>query len=230
MIKISVNNNIRYRVKFSKTDKMIYIGHLDLLKVTQRSLKRAKLPVAYSGGFNPHSQISFTLPLSLGVASVSEFFDIQLTEKMNETEIMNNLNEVLPIGMKILNVREFEPNEKNSAAEVEVGTYEIFCEGLNNLDKAIEKLLEQEKILIMKKTKQKTFVETDVKNLVYEVKKVKDNIVFLKIATGSKQNLKPELLIEKLYNLVNIPFDVLDLQITRTGMYKIIDDKMIDLM
>lgn len=53
----------KYRLKFSKSGKMIYIGHLDLLKFFIRLIKRTQLPIAYSNGFNPHQQLTFAIPL-----------------------------------------------------------------------------------------------------------------------------------------------------------------------
>ncbi len=209
---------------------MIYIGHLDLLKVTQRAVKRAGIPIAYSQGFNPHQQMSFALPLSLGVKSYAEILDIQLTEEVNENDLKNKLNEAFPEGIEVLDIRKFKFEERNSASQVEVGTYEVYCENIKNLDKYIEKLMSQDEIVVAKKTKRKDFKETDVKHMVFEVKALDSNTVYLKIATGSKQNLKPELIIEQLYNLAEIPYDKLNIKITRTGMYKIVDSQCVDLI
>ena len=77
----------KYRLKFSKNGKMIYIGHLDLLKFFIRLIKRTQLPIAYSNGFNPHQQLTFAIPLSLGMSSYGEYLDIQLTEPVACEEI-----------------------------------------------------------------------------------------------------------------------------------------------
>ncbi len=209
---------------------MIYIGHLDLLKVTQRAVKRAGLPIAYSQGFNPHQQMSFALPLSLGVESCAEILDIQLTEEVNENELKRKLNDAYPDGIEILDVRKFKFEERNSASQVEVGTYEVVCEKIQNLDEHIEQLMLKDEIIVAKKTKRKDFKDTDVKHMIFDIKTINENTVYLKIATGSKQNLKPELVIEQLYNLAKIPFDKLNIKIKRTGMFKIVDGQCVDLI
>ena len=107
-----LNNNIKYRIKFTKTGNMIYIGHLDLLKFFQRTIKRAGLPIAYSLGFNPHQLMIFAIPLSLGVSSVGEYLDIQLKQDMSCEEIENRLNSTMPLGIKILSVRKLVEGEK----------------------------------------------------------------------------------------------------------------------
>ncbi len=209
---------------------MIYIGHLDLLKVTQRAIKRADIPIAYSQGFNPHQQMSFALPLSLGVRSYAEFLDIELTEEFDEEELKLRLNRAYPTGIEILNVRKFYFEERNSASQVEVGTYEIYCENIEHLEESIKKLMKQDEIIVAKKTKKKDYKDTDVKHMLYDIKAVNENTVFLKIATGSKLNLKPELIIEQLYKLSNIQFDKLNIKITRTGMFKVVNNECVDLI
>ena len=82
----------KYRLKFSKSGKMIYIGHLDLLKFFIRLIKRTQLPIAYSNGFNPHQQLTFAIPLSLGMTSYGEYLDIQLTAPVDCEEIKNRLH------------------------------------------------------------------------------------------------------------------------------------------
>ena len=41
------------RFRFAKYGAMRYLGHLDLLRYFQKAVRRADIPVAYSGGFSP---------------------------------------------------------------------------------------------------------------------------------------------------------------------------------
>ena len=75
---------MKYRIKFTKVGKVRFVGHLDLLKLFQRAIKRAGIPVAYSNGFNPHQLIGFAIPLPLGMASVGEYVDVELKEEVSE--------------------------------------------------------------------------------------------------------------------------------------------------
>ena len=69
----------KMRILFEKKDDAAYISHLDLMKVLQRSFCRAKLPVKYSEGFNPHICMSILSPLSTGYRSRYELCDLELT-------------------------------------------------------------------------------------------------------------------------------------------------------
>ena len=71
----------RYRCLFSKTGRIRFISHRDLVDVLRRALKRAGLPVCYSKGFHPQSRISVSPPLAVGMEGENEFFDIKLWEK-----------------------------------------------------------------------------------------------------------------------------------------------------
>ena len=63
-------------VVFSIRDRLKYIGHLDLMRAMQRALRRSGLPVRYSQGFNPHLQISFAAPLSVGMEGLREVMEV----------------------------------------------------------------------------------------------------------------------------------------------------------
>ena len=81
-----------YRVKFTKGEEVKFIGHLDIMRLFQRAIKRAKLPVAYSQGFNPHQLLSFASPLTLGATSEGEYGDIEMAEKIEPYIVMQELN------------------------------------------------------------------------------------------------------------------------------------------
>ena len=87
---------MKYRIQFSKTGRLKFIGHLDLLRTFQRVLKRAQIPLAYSQGFNPHPLLSFAHPLALGSTGLREYMEMQLEKEMEEKEILARLNANFP--------------------------------------------------------------------------------------------------------------------------------------
>lgn len=212
------NGNFKYRVKFTKTGNMIFIGHLDLLKFFQRTIKRTKLPIAYSKGFNPHQLITFAIPLSLGIESVGEYFDFQLTEEVDCNEIVDRFNKNVPLGVKILSARKIEDGEKTCAAAVQAGKYAIkLPREYQNLKDAVETLLSSEEINIERTVKKKTKI-TDIRPLIYDVE-VKDNTIDTTIATGSQGNLKIEILLEYIFKLMNEEYDPYNIDIERQELY-----------
>ena len=57
---------MKVRIKFAKEGMMKFIGHLDIMRYFQKAIRRAELPIAYSGGFSPHMILSFAAPLGVG--------------------------------------------------------------------------------------------------------------------------------------------------------------------
>lgn len=57
---------MKVRIKFAKTGHMKFVGHLDTMRYFQKAIRRAELPVAFSGGYSPHMIMSFAAPLGVG--------------------------------------------------------------------------------------------------------------------------------------------------------------------
>ena len=93
------------RLLFEKKGNAIWISHLDLMRVFQRSFKRAGLPLTHTQGFNPRPSVSIALPLSVGIESSCELLDFDLDgEPIPEEEIKRRLNEKLVEGGRVLDV------------------------------------------------------------------------------------------------------------------------------
>ena len=76
------------RIKFTKTGALQFISHLDLNRTMKTVMIRAKIPIHYSEGFNPHPKMVFALPLSIGAESVCELLDIKIDLEMTSYEII----------------------------------------------------------------------------------------------------------------------------------------------
>ncbi len=88
------------RLLFEKTGSAVWISHLDLMRVFQRAFKRAGLSLTHTQGFNPRPSVSIALPLSVGVESVCELLDFDLSgDAVPCEEICSRLNEVLIPGV-----------------------------------------------------------------------------------------------------------------------------------
>lgn len=93
------------RLLFKKMGNAVWISHLDLMRVFQRSFKRAGLPLTHTQGFNPRPSVSIALPLSVGVESACELLDFDLDgEIVSCDEICSRLNSVLISGVEVLRV------------------------------------------------------------------------------------------------------------------------------
>ncbi len=217
-----VNNNIKYRIEFSKTDRMVYIGHLDLMKLFHRTFKKADIPIGYSWGFNPHQLTIFAVPLALGVSSVGEVLDIQLTEKMDCDEIKDRLNQSLPDGISVLQVIELEFSAKSCASAV---SYADYCVTLDDkyqdIQNVVNEIMVAKEINIERTVKKKTKtvnIRPLIKSIAVDNEGGKTEI-YTNIATGSQGNLKIDVLLEYIYEKLGAEFRFEKTDILRCTLY-----------
>ena len=90
------------RVKFTKESYLKYISHLDLMRLFNRTFRRADIPIKYTEGFNPQPKFSIANPLALGIESISEYMDIELEEEMPVEDFIEKMNKELPKQIRIL--------------------------------------------------------------------------------------------------------------------------------
>ena len=89
-------------VVFEKGFALRHIGHLDLMRTMQRALRRSGLPIRYSNGFNPHIQLSFASPLSVGVVGMREIMDVPLQNDISQEAFSARLSHALPSCIKVI--------------------------------------------------------------------------------------------------------------------------------
>lgn len=222
---------MKYRIKFSKFDKMRFIGHLDLLNLFQRAIKRADIPISYSKGFNPHQLISFAIPLPIGMNGYGEYVDLEIKDKTEPENIIKKLNNVMPYGISVINARILNNNEKNCAAALCAAAYEADLNYIEkDFNKIIENILSQKEINLEKKGRKKNRI-VDIRPLIYDIKAddtKKQKLKFL-IATGSKENLKPNLLLEYICTLSEIEYIPYKINISRNELYRNENNKFVNL-
>jgi len=95
----------RVELKFAKKQLMRFISHLDLMRLFHRAARRADLPIALTQGFNPHPKISIKRALKLGLVSEDEEATFYLTQQVDSDEFKHKLEEQLPEGIAIKEIR-----------------------------------------------------------------------------------------------------------------------------
>lgn len=91
---------------FQKTGDMRFISHLDLMRLFQRAMRRAGLPVAITQGFSPRLKISINRALKLGQESLDEALTVHMSKAVEPHMFIESLNKNLPQGIKITKAEE----------------------------------------------------------------------------------------------------------------------------
>lgn len=113
----------RYRLTYAKLDEGRWLGHLELLGSLYRSLRRSALPLSFSAGFHPLPRVSFHGALPVGVESLAEVMDVELTGPVPVETLVATLNRVLPSGVKVLEARPL--SRRHGPPKPESAIYEV---------------------------------------------------------------------------------------------------------
>ena len=92
---------MKYRIQFSKTGRLKFIGHLDIMRYFQKAIRRSEVNIRYSEGFSPHQIMSFAAPLGVGITSDGEYFDIEVLSTKSTAESLKVLNEAMVEGVEV---------------------------------------------------------------------------------------------------------------------------------
>lgn len=220
---------MKIRIKFAKRGYMKFVGHLDIMRYFQKAIRRSELDVIYSGGYTPHQKMSFASPLGVGLESEAEYFDIELNSAETSKFMLEKLNNNMVEGIEILSIKVLPDDSKTAMAIISGADYEVTPKDNNILFDVTylsEKIIEfynQKEILIIKKTK-KSEKEIDIKPLIYKLNYCNKKI-FMQLAAGSVDNLKPELLMQALYIYLGLEFSAFDIQICRLEIYYLQEDQ-----
>ncbi len=96
----------RLRLRYAKRGRLRFTSHRDFSRAFERAVFRARIPMAYSSGFNPHPRISYAGAAPTGSASEAEYLEIALAEVVVPADVHALLDEALPPGLDVLEVVE----------------------------------------------------------------------------------------------------------------------------
>lgn len=148
--------HFRYRIKFSKTGPIRFIGHLDMQRNFERVIRRAKLPLAYSKGFHPRPKIQFAQPLPLGFSSESELADIWFEESLSTSKLIDAFAVAAPSGLRLLEATLVAQHGPALPALVCATDYQVAVNNpnLSDVQQKVASLLQQDPILRERRKKQ----------------------------------------------------------------------------
>ena len=115
----------RLRVWFGKVGDMALVGHLDLIRLFDRVVRRADLPISFTGGFHPNPRISLANALPLGVTSTGEIADFELTESISVESFRSKLAAKLPENIPIYKVESIDLKAPSASQLLEAAEYVI---------------------------------------------------------------------------------------------------------
>ena len=167
----------RIRVWFGKVGKMSLIGHLDLARLFDRAIRRASIPVTYSGGFHPAPRIMIANALPLGSTSTGEIADFELTTIMDEAEFQSKLSAQLPADIPIYRVESVDIKQPPTSTLITQAEYRITISSASETppqwETWIAAVLASQEIIQDKKSKSGNNTQINLRDRLYELELLK---------------------------------------------------------
>ncbi len=205
------------RIVYEKCGRAKYISHLDLMRAMQRAIKRARLPVWYTQGFNPHIYIMFPLTLPLGFESRVEVMDFALLEDTPFEETLKSLDAQMPEGMRIVSCG----LPVHSHTEITHAEYKIRLSADKTAEECkrfFEDFLAKDRIEIEKRTKKKTVNLVDIRPSI-DVRELEADGGHLRLTAvlpaGGSFNLNANVVIETFLKMYELNCDELCIERTK---------------
>ncbi len=197
--------NVRFI--YQKTGRAKFISHLDLNRLMIRVLKRSRLPVWFTEGFNSHAFITFALPLSLGFESSFDVMDFRVTDdSITNDEILLKLKSALP--PDIIAQKVYEPHTKAKIIRFAEFDVSLVCDSQNA--EKLKAFFAADEIIVEKTTKKKEIKSFDVKPKIRDMR-ITDReggiSVYILLPAGNDENINPMIIFDAAEKF-GIEFDV----------------------
>jgi radical SAM-linked protein len=142
----------RLRVRYAKRGRMRFTSHRDFSRAFERAVARARIPMAYSSGFNPHPRISYAGAAPTGSASEAEYLEIGLATRSAPDDVLAALADALPDGLDVLRVVESPGGSLADRLEGSHWRCELAA-GPDETSAAVERFLAEDSVTVERMTK-----------------------------------------------------------------------------
>jgi radical SAM family uncharacterized protein/radical SAM-linked protein len=196
---------VKIRVEFSKTDRLRFLSHLELMAALHRAIRRSEFPLVYSEGYHPSPKISFGPPLGVSIGGLSEYFDMEVVPPFDIVKNRRTLNSTLPKGLYIKDMVVIPAKEESLSSFITRYGYEIKGRDLSY----INRFLAEKEITIQR---ERNFI--NLRSMVEEARQIGENTVYLIVVDQGDVKVRLGELLPKVFH---VPLE--ELEITRVSLY-----------
>jgi radical SAM-linked protein len=139
----------RIRVRYAKGESLRFIGHLDLQRVWERTLRRSGLPLRYTQGYHPRARLNLASALPLGFISDEELLDFWMDLPYPNEVIETRIQSAAPPGLTIQSIQEVDLGEDALQVQMKASEYEVTFydrQAPDVLSHKVDQLLSQDQI------------------------------------------------------------------------------------
>ncbi|BBO90478.1 TIGR03960 family B12-binding radical SAM protein [Desulfosarcina ovata] len=194
-----IEQSFKYLIKFKKIGFARFLAHLEMIKIFNRSFRRAKIPVKYSAGFHPMPKISFRDTLPMGMQSENEEMLITLDLFLEPETISRRLSSELLENIEIIGCYEF--SKINLTVGDDNKTYWVELKDGFFKEKDLEWFNFQQSVNIERKNKKGKILNFDLKKAVEKVELHSNKKLKIILKPIEKHIIRPTQAIKIIFNL-----------------------------
>jgi len=190
---------IRLRLRYAKLGPAKYFGHLELINLFVRSLRRAGLQMKFSQGFHPKPKISFHEAIPVGIESEREEFFVTVSQDSDWEQAIGMINRELPGGLKVLECRSVALKAGPVAAPLRC--YDIFR---NKGEFSLERLnsfISAQNFVVQRRNSKNQLFDVDLKEIVNDIRRVETNHITLQLVHQPGKTIRPGQAVQAIFDL-----------------------------
>ena len=197
--KVATGNGQRLEIVYEKKGAARFFGHLELMSIFSRAIRRAGIAVKFSQGFHPKPKISFEDPLPLGMESRHEILRLIVMDRSTPDEIIPLLNKELPVGLCVQSCRRI--SRKTKPADASETHYKVEIKDGVFEKKRIKSFIERSDWVIRRKNRKGRMREIDLKKLVSRIERIGAKELRLSILSQHGLTLRPGEVLVHLFSM-----------------------------
>lgn len=190
----------RYRIVYEKVDRARFLGHLEMVNIFMRAMRRAGIRVAYSEGFHPKPKMSFSNPLPVGMESLGEAFTVSIAGDVQPASVIRALNRHLPEGLVVReSVRASKQSDKTEKQETSYYEIQSPLPVLNSGD--LDGYLKAREFILSKPDRKGGLKKINLKDIILKIELVTESRLVLQVRETPGMVARPLDIIKRVFNL-----------------------------
>jgi radical SAM-linked protein len=189
----------KIKVSYSKLGPAKYFGHLELVKIFIRAIRRAGIPVKFSEGFHPKPKISFDDPLPIGMESLNETLIMTVPGQVRPIDIISDLNKHLPEGIVVQSCR-LAPL-KSARNSPDSADYQVSLKAGSFDQNKLEHYLKTPERIIARSNRKGKLKKINLKDIILKIKLLHPNQLYMKLKLEPGKTIRPNEVIRNIFNL-----------------------------
>lgn len=185
-------------LSFAKTGNGRFWGHLEMVNIFIRALRRAGITVKFSEGFHPKPKIAFHDALPIGLESLCETMVLTVSDRIALDDLVAKLNAELPDGLLVTDCMRYRKTDEDADRAV---VYRITLNGGTFEPEAIQRFQTAEAAFFERTNRKGKLKKIDLKAMVQHIHRVNPDTLELVVLQRATARLRPDVILRKIFEL-----------------------------